>query len=210
MPSPQAINDYRALMGDALDPDTFLRATGEAVARYDAAWKNAYNDHRDINAAMADFLLIATAHLDAMEMASLRRPAMATMISLLISVDMSKASADSLGLLLLDIHRRFIISCAELCLTTAGDPYAAPHAEAIMALEAPLYVAAYERYAATKPAWSETEAAAYAALALAARKKADAAPDASDGSNRIIPNPDAPAEALIDIFSRLHALGAGD
>jgi len=202
-PSQTALGQYKSLMADALDSDAFLRSTGEAVAMYDAAWKNAHNAGHDIDGPMADFLLICRAHLDAMAMAGLRRQAMAAMVSMLISVDMAGADTASLGLSFLELHRRFLIACAEFCRSTAGDAFAAPHAKAILAMEAPLYLATYENNAdaaSTEPS--------YAGLAEAARRKIAAGDDAQ--GPRIVPDPAAPAEALIDIFSRLHALGLGD
>lgn len=207
MLSESALREYGNLIAEALDPDPFLRSSGEAVARYDAAWKAALTAHEDINPAMADFLLIGSAHLDALEMASLRRPAMATMVSMLISVDMAKADTFALGALFLDLHRRFLIACAELRLSVAGDSFAEQHAAAIMAIEARLFVGVCDKFADANSEGHESEISktSFSALVAAARAEISKTP-----APAIIPDPDAPAEALVDIFSRLHALGLGD
>ncbi len=192
-PSQSAIDQYRNLYSEALDVDAFLRSTGEAVAARDADWKNAHNAGRDINGPMADFLLVCSAHLDAMSMAGLRRPALAAMLSMLISVDMAKADTVGLGMLFLDLHRRFLTACASLRHESAGDAFAEPHAAAILAMESRLYLDAFERYSGHGTAPAE-----YAGLALAARAEAAASAPMST------------QEALVDMFSRLHALGLGD
>ncbi len=207
MLSETALREYGNLIAEALDPDSFLRSSGEAVARYDAAWKAALAAHENINPAMTDFLLIGSAHLDALEMASLRRPAMATMVSMLISVDMAKADTVALGRLFIGLHRRFLIACAELRLSAAGDSFAEQHAAAIMAIEARLFVGACDKYAAADPEEYQSEIRKTTFAALVAAAKAEISKNTPSG---IIPDPDAPAEALVDIFSRLHALGLGD
>ncbi len=207
--SESAREEYSRLVAEAFDPDAFLRSSGEAVARYDTAWKTVCV-HKEpanvVNVAVADFLLIGSAHLDAMAMNGLRRPAMATMLSMLVSADMAGADAAAIGQIYLELHRRYLLSCIELRAAVADDDFGRPHADAILRMEAVLYTGAYSTFAeAYHPLLAD--AAQYEALAAAATRYIAAHP-AAEGA--VEAKPDAPSEALIDMFSRLHALGMED
>lgn len=208
-PSEKAFADYKALVAESFDPDGFLRSSGEAVANYDTAWKTVcvHKEAADVvNRAVADFLLIGSAHLDAMAMNGLRRPAMATMLSMLVSADMAGADTVALGQRYVDLHARYLLSCIELRVAVADDDFSRPHADEILRMESVLYAGAYKAYVAEySPA--EADAAKLAALAEAATKYAQTHPGTE---NAVKADPAAPSEALIDMFSRLHALGMQD
>lgn len=199
-PTQTALQTYTALLAEAAEPEALLRSSAEAVSRYDTEWKTVATRGEDATQAMADFLLIASAHLDALKMHGARRPAMSTMLSMLISVDMSKADTGALALQFAALHRRFFTSCLELVAASDGDSFMSGHARAILAIEAVLFAAAAG--AVPQGALSPIDEAAYAGLADAAR--------AIPAPEHMTVRPDSPAEALIDIMSRLHAMGSQD
>jgi len=207
--SESARDEYRRLVAEVFDPDAFLRSSGEAVANYDTAWKTVCV-HKEpanvINETVADFLLIGHAHLDAMAMNGLRRPAMATMLSMLVSADMAGADTVAIGQTFLELHKRYLLSCIELRVAVADDDFGRPHADAILRMEAALYAGAYSTFAESYHP-SSADVAQYEALAGAATRYITTHPVAE---GTVEADPDAPSEALIDMFSRLHALGMQD
>lgn len=190
LPGEAARKQYLELMSEACDADAMLRSSGEAVARYDTVWKTVATRREDATAAIADFLLIASAHIDALEMLGARRPMLATLLSMLVSVDMAKADTAALGALYVDVHVRFFKACLELAATSADDAFVAEHARAILSIEARLFEAAAACHADTDMT--------LAGLVAAARS--------IPAPEHINVDPSAPTEVIIDMFSRMNAL----
>lgn len=208
-PSEEALGRYLVLTADMFDPDSFLRSTGDAVARYDTAWKTVCV-HKEaktvINQAVADFLLIGLAHLDAVAMNRMHRTGMATMLSLLVSVDMSGADTCALGENFLELHSRFLKACIEFRMAVADDDFSRRHADAILGMEARLYEDVLKAFVAAYSPLSG-DMAYYEGAGRSAVKYIAEHPVATGGVN---PDPAAPSESLVDMFSRLHALGMQD
>lgn len=199
--SEKARDEFRAMQAECVDIDSFVRTTGETLARYDHVWKQARAGGGDVGTAVADFVLAGMAHLDALEMADLRDAAVGTMITMLVSVDMSGVSRVGLGVAYLDLHLRFARACVELCSRMAGDGFASAHAGAVLRLELPLYAGVYEAFVAEyKPEgdWLDV----YTGMYDAARSYVGVRGE----DERIVANPDYPAEALVDMMSRLGAI----
>ena len=208
-PDEKALADYKTLVAESFDPDGLLRSSGEAVANYDTAWKTVCV-HKEspevINRAVADFLFIGSAHIDALAMNGLRRPAMATMLSMLVSADMAGADTIALGQRYIDLHGRYLLSCIELRTSVANDDFSRPHADEILRMESILYAGAYKAFVEEyNPA--PADVAKLLPLAEAATRYAQNHPGTETS---VKADPTAPSEALIDMFSRLHALGMQD
>ena len=209
-PSAEAYGDYSRLYSEVYDPDAFMRSSGDTVVKYDTAWKTAcvHKEPREvIDRAVADFMLIGSAHLEALAMNRLRNTAMATALSMLVSADMAGADTVALGLIYLDLHARYLLGCVELSQTVADDSFGRPHAKALLRMESELYIGALNRF---KEAYSPAahDIARYEAIAEGARRYTqDTARTADDA---VVADASAPSEALVDMFSRLHALGLQD
>lgn len=186
------------LILDIFDPDAYMRSTGHAMAEADTAWKTA-KVHREpqdaIDEAIRRFLGIARLHLDSLTLAGYSKPPVATMVSLLISIDMAGTAPQALGETLLALHERCLKGCIALCAASADDAFAHPHFTEILRLEAGLYLGTCRMLDC---ATTDQEALAEAA------ERYLTGHTAPEGA--IIPDASAPAEALIDMMSRLNAL----
>lgn len=209
-PSAEAYGDYKRLFSEVYDPDAFMRSSGDTMVKYDTAWKTACvrkQPREVVDTAVADFMLIGSAHLDALAMNRLRNTAMATALSMLVSADMAKADTVALGLIYLELHARYLLGCVELLQTVADDSFGEPHAKAILRMESELYLGVLQRF---KESYSPAahDMARYEGIAEAACLYTQDTPRMA--GDEIVADASAPSEALVDMFSRLHALGLQD
>lgn len=172
-----------------LNPEDFMRASGELFARCDTAWKKAKVYKEPLAAPVADFLLAGMAHLDALDMLALRHDAMLTMISMLLSVDMSGVDTSELGDIYRQLHERFLAGCAALKQECSGDTFAEPHAEEVLKTEAALFLTIVR--GCNEPSLKT------AGLIKACEEIV---------KDNLITDTKARAEAYVDIYSRLNAI----
>jgi len=203
--SAEARGCYRSLLAESADIDSFVRSTGEALALYDNAWKKARVCDGDTDTAVAGFMLVGMAHLDALDMAGLRQSALATMLMMLVSVDMAGVSSTGLGLGYLRLHLRFVRACVSLCARSKGDDFASAHAGAILRMAMPLYAGVYDAFVgAYNPEADEIDE--YAGMREAVARYSGVRGE----DEHIVASADNPAEALVDMMSRLNAMGMSD
>lgn len=194
-----------ALVGECTDTDSYVRSTGEALAMYDHAWKKVRAAGGDVDMAIADFLLVGSAHLDALDMAGLRHQALCTMVTMLVSVDMAGVSRPGLGLAYMRLHLGCVRGCVELCAHTGGDAFAAAHAGAVLRLELALYAGAYDEFTARYAPDADDICELAGMREAVARYKGER----GDGET-VTASIDNPAEALVDMMARMAAIGDGD
>lgn len=168
-----------------LVPDDFLRASGELFALRDSGWKSAKNRGLPLEGPIKEFVEAGLAHLDALDVCGLCDEALMTMTSMLLSVDMSAVEPKALGSPFVELYVRFIEGCVSLCHRSEGDSFAEPHAKAILSQAAALFKASVEPFDCSSPKITGILESCRA--------------DGGQSVNK--------AQLLVDIFSRLHALG---
>lgn len=199
--SESAREAFVALTGECADPDSYVRSTGEALAVYDHKWKKARVGGGDVAVAMADFILIGLAHVDALDMAGLRQQALGTVVTMLVSADMSGVSRVGLGMSFMRLHLLCAKGCIGLCARTSGDGFASAHAGALLRLEQVLYAGAYDEFVrAYSP--DADDICEFAGMREAMRRYDGCRCD----SEHVVARADAPAEALVDMMARLAVL----
>ena len=199
--SESAREAFVALTGECADPESYVRSTGEALAVYDHRWKKARVCGGDLDVAMADFLLIGLAHADALDMAGLRLSALSTLVTMLVSVDMSGVSRTGLGLSFMRLHLLCAKGCIGLCARTAGDGFASGHAGAVLRLERVLYAGAYDEFVNAYSPDSDD------ICELTGMREAMRRYEGRRGEGEhVTASADAPAEALVDMMARLAVL----
>ena len=176
----------------ALEPEDFLRATGELFARCDSAWKQAKKAKTSVDRPIADFLAAGIVHLDALDLCSLSAEMMPAIVSMLISIDMSGVDEKKLGHLFLELHVRMLKACIKFARECSGDDYAEPHANEILFHEASLFV---ETFGDKKGLTPQVEGLLHGCTHYIN--------DKADRTERPMLRP---AERLVDIFARLHAI----
>lgn len=140
-----ASNAYRL----ALDPVEFLRATGEDFAQCDSEWKRKRNNGQPCGKAIAELVAAGAVHIDALVLCDMRREALLTAVTILISVDMNGMSASDLPGGYIDVARRMVENASWLREAAADDEFACNHAAAILANAAEVYARAFAAAEAT-------------------------------------------------------------
>ena len=185
----------KRLYAVSVNPDDFLRLSGEEFARADAAWKSAKNSGKPLETHICDFLAIGLVHLDALNLCGLHREALMAMISMLISIDMTRVDIHSLGANYIDLHERFLLECCRLCRECENDDYARPHADAILLNDAIIFLSVTSTLQSTN--------AKIAGLVEGCRGIiADSTIEDVDSLKINLP------ELYVDIFSRIHAINS--
>ena len=191
----QARAEYTALMSEVLDTDAFLRSTGEAMARYDARWKRSATAHApEVTQDIADFLLIASTHIMALEQSGAYPSLVPTLLSLVVSVDMAGADVAQIADAVVDLHTRYIKALAARLRADEHDEFACAHLRAMLRTEAGIYLRLPRPVALAE----------YEGMAQACRRYIDTnplnvgEPDFSTASIK---------EGLVDMFSRMMAIG---
>lgn len=189
-PSDEARECVAALMAEIYDFQDFARSTGEELAVWDNRCRQALNARVDVGQAVADLIAVAEPHILALEMGGLSDQVMLTSAMLLIVADMARVAPAELGMPWLNLHRRLLVTAIAAYGRAGEDAFRGEHLQAVIAMESPLFVHAAEIIGTDDPV--------ILGIARAAALR--------EAPNHLTVNPDAPAEALIDIYSRLRAI----
>lgn len=169
-----------------LNPEDFLRASGELFASCDNTWKAALNA-RDRSTAthIQNFLRAGEAHLRAMKLCGVDNQALSTIVMMLISIDIARADKSSLSPTYQRLVGRLLEEASALNSRAAGDDFALAHTQAILAHASTIFL---EEASAMPPHDDAVEG-----LKKACRACAD-----SENLSR--------ADRLVDIFMHLKAI----
>ena len=190
----QALSEYTSLMSEMLDTESFLRSSGEAMARYDARWKRSATAHSpEVTQDVADFLLIASTHVLALKQSGAMASEVPTLLSLVVSVDMSGADVSAIADAVADLHILYLQALSARLRAEEHDEFVCGHLRAMLRTEASVYL--------RLPLPSGLR---YEAVAAASRRYIDnnplnaGEPDFSTATVK---------EGLVDMFSRMMAIG---
>lgn len=170
----------------SLNPDSFLRASGELFAQLDSSWKAAKNRNEPVQQPIADFLAAALVHLDALELCGLHDEMLPAIVSILISIDMARVDTVLLGWDYVALNMCLVREASRRLQISVNDDFASSHFKAILHQAAALFLDAVSHFDGVLP---------LSAVGIAEGCKKMESTGPFDKS-----------EFLVDIFARLHAL----
>ena len=177
----------------SLDPRDFLRESGENFAALDNAWKNAKNQGMPVFPILSDCLDACLVHIDALILCGLRREALMTAVSMLISIDMCDIPSDDFNWPYIALSLRLLESAITLYNDSFGDEFALPHAQAVLGHAARLFLLALSQAPKEIPSSDALKITGMAESCRHFTEKHHATAFSK-------------SESLVDIFARLHAL----
>lgn len=192
-----AVNELETLAA-AGDVQALVACSGEWLARFDRRWQLDLASGRPVEQSVADFCMMALHHCDLLRRTERIADADATALMTMLAIDISGADTGAFPSLYLTLLYEFATGMIAFADASAGDDFAAPHADVMARYALRLFLAAYRRLAPPDDNPWRSFAGSVAAAPLSSE------PVVINGHSADF---DRPAEVLVDILARMNALG---